>query len=185
MALGRESEGWLHDEDIWGQIEGMMSGANSAYDDATLNRIYGELHQAGQGRARAGGHDIQLDALRRGMSRSGLVTDAMAGLQRSTASDYTGGVRKVLMDKAKSDVTLKVQGIQMAQSWLHDRRAYILGLEGTEAQKELGLAQIRLGYARIRAQIQITQMQIGAMSGGGPDEDWQMIQQLLSGAMAA
>ena len=116
------------------------------------------------------------------MTRSGMVTDAMAGVQRTALSEYTGGVRKVLMDKAKSDVMLKVQGIKMAQSWLNDRRQYVLGLEGTQAQKELGLAQIRLGYARIRAQIQITQMQIGAMEGMQPDEDWAMLLGLLGQA---
>lgn len=172
----------MHDDDIWGHIEGLMSGDTSAYDDATLNRVYGELHQATQGRSRAAGREIQLDALRRGMTRSGMVTDAMAGVQRTALSEYTGGVRKVLMDKAKSDVMLKVQGIQMAQTWLNDRRQYILGLEGIQAQKELGLAQIRLGYARIRAQIQITQMQINAMAANAPDDDWATLQALLAQA---
>jgi len=183
VTLEREPLGWEHDDDIWGQIEGLMQGGTSAYDDATLNRIYGELHQAGQGRTRAAGMEIQMDALRRGMTRSGLVTDAMAGVQRSASADYTGGVRKVLMDKAKSDVMLKVQGIKMAQGWLNDRRQYVLGLEGTQAQKELGLAQIRLGYARIRAQIQMTQMQISAMSANAPDDDWNMLSSLVNAAM--
>ena len=166
-----------------------MSGGTSAFDDDTLNRMYGELHQATQGRTRAAGREIQLDALRRGMTRSGMVTDAMAGVQRSASSEYTGGVRKILIEKAKSDVMLKIQGIQMAQAWLGQRRQYILGLEGIEAQRELGLAQIRLGYARIRAEIQMTQMQINAMSsgggGGGPDADWDMLSDLLRQALAA
>jgi len=122
------------------------------------------------------------------MTRSGLVTDAMAGVQRSATSEYTGGVRKILIEKAKSDTMLKVQGIQMAQAWLGQRRQYILGLEGTQAQKELGMAQIRLGYARIQAEIRMTQMQINAMGsggGGGPDDDWVMLSNLLGQALAA
>jgi len=187
-GAGGGGAGWLHDDDIWGQIEGLMSGGTSAFDDDTLNRMYGELHQATQGRTRAAGREIQLDALRRGMTRSGMVTDATAGVQRAALSEYTGGVRKILIEKAKSDITLKVQGIQMAQAWLGQRREYILGLKGISAQKELGMAQVRLGYARIQAEIRMTQMQISAMGsggGGGPDEDWTMLSGLLGQALAA
>ena len=162
--------GYEHESDIWQFIEDMMNGNMSAYSPAALERMYGKLLQTSQGRARAAREEIRSDAVSRGMFRSGMVSDAMAGVQRGVSADVTKGMRSIMMRKAEADVKLKLQGLQQAQVWLQQRRNYVLAQAQDSLAREMGMAQIELGYAQINSQIQMLQMQLAGM-GGGDDND--------------
>ncbi len=169
--------------DVWKWIKGMMSGENSPFNDATVERMKASLFRSVQGRASASEDAIRRDAVRRGQMGAGFTGDAMAGVQRGALSEWGQGVTNIMVNKAKADLQQRMAALQASLGWLDHRRSWLLGKRADATARTIGEAQIQLGYAQVNAELKIARMQMAAMGGGGggsSDADADLLSSLLS-----
>lgn len=157
------------DANIKGWIDKLMSGEMSLFGPDYMNQQESQLFQAGQGRLRQSTDEINHDLISRGIGRSAVGSELTAGAGRTFQSDYSKGVRDLLVEKTRSDIEMKLKGLDAMQKWLDDRRQFIVQSESNAVQREIGLANVRLGYARIASEKELLQMQLNARVPPGPD----------------
>lgn len=153
-------------------IDDLMSGKISQYSPDTLDYIRTDLVRNRERAKETARETIYSDAARRGMFRSGQTSARVDSAIREADATYSKDWTQVLIDKARSDVQMKLAGLERAQDWLNSRRQFILGKESNETQRKLGEAQIALGYARIAAEKEMMEMQLSRMGGGGGERSF-------------
>lgn len=153
-------------------IDDLMSGKISQYSPDTLDYIRTDLIRNRERAKETARETIYSDAARRGMFRSGHTSARVDSAIREADATYSKDWTQVLIDKARSDVQMKLAGLERAQDWLNSRRQFILGKESNETQRKLGEAQIALGYARIAAEKEMMEMQLSRMGGGGGERSF-------------
>lgn len=157
---------------IKGFIDDLLAGKISQYDPNTMDYIRTDLIRNRERAKETAKDTVYADAARRGMFRSGQTSSRIDSAMREADSTYSRDWTQVLMDKARSDVQMKMAGLERAQDWLNSRRQFILGKESNDTQRRLGEAQIALGYARIEAEKEMTQMQLSRMGGGSSERSF-------------
>lgn len=166
---------------IWNTIQDALNGKFSPYDPSTIAAMKGQVFSAAMGRKAAGEQSVNDDLVSRGLARSGIGTSAHIDLENAANQAYTGGVTQIMIDKAQKEAAIKLQALDAAQKHLDSLRAYIVSRESNANQREIGLAQIQLGYAKIKSEKELLQMQLAKMGGGGGGQDWGNIFLQLAG----
>ncbi len=165
-------------------IDKLLNGGLSMFTPDYMAQQEAKLFQASQGRLRQSNDEINRDAIKRGVGRSGIPVDLNAAALRTSGADYSKGVRDLLIEKQRSDIEMKLKGLDAMMKWLDSRRQYILQKESNALQREIGLANIRLGYSRIDAEKEMLTQQLearGSGGGGGGGPDWSTVLQIIQG----
>lgn len=177
-------------ETIINGLNAILSGDDVPFSQDVLERQKAALFAATQGQAGAAQDTINRDLIRRGVFRSGIAADAEQGLQRAALQQYGQGVNAAQIEGAKENYQARMNALDRAQKHLDSYRQYILQKEMNETERQKALDTIKLGYARINADITIADKQIAAAKkGGGGGSSYNPIdafiqQQLLGGTPA-
>lgn len=136
---------------IWDNLTPIMSGQQTRYSPEVLARMDANAKLASRGEARAGRDVILQDAIRRGVSRGGIPTRALGNVERGATAAYTAATNQNQIEKAKADFADRMAALDAAEKWLAQMQAYAVSLDQTAAGREKAIAEIALGYTRIKA----------------------------------
>jgi hypothetical protein len=159
------------EKQIWDYINGVLTGKNTAYNDQVVGNMKADAFRTATGRAAADKNSLSEDLISRGIFRSGIASSGMSAIDRGASTQYSKAVGDINQQKALSDYQNKIQALTMAQAWLDSKRNYLLQKESNAIQREIGLAQIKLGYAKIASEKELLQLQLAHMGGGGGGGD--------------
>jgi hypothetical protein len=156
---------------ILGYIKDLLGGKFSAYSPEAVQGLRNKAQMTAQGRAEAERQQAFEDATNRGVPRGGQLGRAFFDIGRGTSGDISQRFQEIDIQKAESDVNLKLKGLDAAQRWLDSKRDYLTKKETNAITKSIGEAQIKLGYAKIASEEKMLQAQIDARPGGGGGGD--------------
>lgn len=143
-------------------IQDSMAGKFVPYGPDAINAIKSGLFQSSTGRAAAGKQALGQDLVRRGISRSGIAVEQNAAIDRSAASDYTGGVRDVLIKAAEANYQAKVNALQEARQIATLRQQYDLANARNELERNIANQNAQLAYFRIEQERKNLEAQLEA-----------------------
>lgn len=152
---------------IWDYINGVLNGKNTAYSDQVVTNMKSNAFNAEAGRSSADKDALSEDLISRGIFRSGIAASGMSAINRGASARYTKAAGDIDTQKTLSDYQNRMQALTMAQTWLDSKRNYLLQKESNAIQREIGLAQIKLGYAKIASEKELLQLQLDRMGRGG------------------
>ena len=162
-AAGIPGVGVNDGTDFEGIIRNHILTAMKGFDAPTLDRMKGQVFSAAMGRKAAGLESVNEDLVSRGLARSGIGAEAAIDLENKAQAEYTGGVTNIMI----KEVDYKMQALDRAQKHLDSLRDYIVSRESNAIQREIGLAQIKVAYAKIAAEKENLQLTLAARGGGG------------------
>jgi len=157
-------------KESWARIQSALGG----WDASTLERMKGQVFGAAMGRKAAGLESMSDDLLSRGLARSGIGAEGAIALENQAQQAYTGGVTNIMI----KEVEFKMAALDKAQKHLDSLRDYIVSRESNAIQREIGLAQIKLGYTKIEAERDMLTQELAARGGGGGNDPFNQFLQL-------
>ncbi len=128
------------DVDLEGQVKshvtGVLSGAVKRYDDKTLSQMKQGIFEASKGQAAQSKRSLRSELAKSGTLRSGAYQRGLQDIDREASSQYTKGVRDIMMEKAKAEWEDKVKALDQAESYLKRKQDYDIGLKQIDATLE-------------------------------------------------
>lgn len=155
------------EKQIWEHINDLLSGKTDPFSDERVRQMKGQAFQAGKGQEKNRLRALDEDLIGTGLYRSGVRARGRDDIRRDTSATYTGQVTGILMQQEVARYQARLDGLDRARNWLNDQRNYLLAKEDNEIKRQVGMAQIQLGYARIAAEERMLQAQLSKMGGGG------------------
>lgn len=92
------------------------------------------------------------DAVQRGLFRSGIPLDQQRQAREGAAARYSQATTQIENNAVLQNHQARLGALDRAQKWLDSKRQWILANETNALNRELGLKQVALGYARIQAE---------------------------------
>lgn len=127
IEQGGQDEG----QDVEGLIkegfQDILSGKKGSFSDETFANLKQALFESTRGQAKASQNEALRTAALTGTFRSPATQRVMRDIDTSARSQFTQGVRELMIEKAKAEWSDRMQGLQMAQQWLQQRQSYVLG----------------------------------------------------------
>lgn len=152
---------------IWDYINGVLTGQNTAYSPQVVQNMKTNAFQTANSRSAADKNALSEDLISRGIFRSGIASSGMSAIDRSASAQFSKASGDIDQQKALADFANRMQALTQAQAWLDSKRNYLLQKESNAIQREIGLAQIKLGYAKIASEKELLQLQLAHMGNGG------------------
>jgi hypothetical protein len=153
--------------DILAYIQSALKGSPSGYTDEVLAALTGKAKREEEGRRAADTEGFNEDLAGRNLFRSGIAARGALGIRNEASARYSGRVQGIYVEKQRQDAQMKLQYIGLLEKWLADRRDYLLRKEGNDIQRQIGLAQITLGYAKLAQEKELLLLQLHSGGGGG------------------
>lgn len=132
----------------------ILSGEKSRYSDERVAEMDAAAKSAALGSQKVAQDEIYRDALRRGIFRSGVTSRGIADTHRQAIASYTQAKTDIRQKKADADFDDRLVALKGTQDWLNSMRQHIAQLDATASQKEVGMAQVGLGYAQLELEKQ-------------------------------
>lgn len=150
-ALANDTQGI--DAQVKQHFSDVLSGAAKRFDDKTVAQMKQGLFETTKGQAAQSTRQLRQQLAKSGTLRSGAFGRGVADIEKSAASDFTKGVREIMMEKAKAEWEDKSKAIDQAQSWLKQKYDYDIGLKQIDATLESARIQAgaTLGAAALSA----------------------------------
>lgn len=120
------------------------------YTDDVINAMKAKLFASSAGRTAAAKQAAGQDIVRRGLSRSGIATETLAGIERAGASDYSGGVRDILIKAAEENYKARLSALDRAKEVVALKAQYDLANARNQLDRDIAVSNAALGYARIQ-----------------------------------
>jgi hypothetical protein len=136
---------------IWDNLAPIMSGQQTRYSPEVMARLDANAKAASRGEARAGRDAVLRDAITRKVGRSGIASRGIANVERQAVTDYTQTSNQNQIEKVRADFGDRMAALDAAEKWLAQMQSYVATLDQTAAGREKAIAEIALGYARIKA----------------------------------
>ena len=127
----------------------ILAGEDLPWNADQIGRTKQELFETVQGRKKAALGNIDRDAVRRGIYRSGIAAEQAGETERQASSTYAQGSRAVDSQAVTENYQARMAGMDRAQKYLDSLREYWLKRDANDIARQSALAQIQLGYARI------------------------------------
>jgi hypothetical protein len=167
---------------IMAHIQGILSGQQVPFSDERVERLKGQALRTSQGRSEAARQALDEDLITSGMFRSGARVRGRQDIVRNEGAQYSQTAAGILNTAETENFKARTDALDRAQKWLDDKRNYLLQKESNDIQLRVGLAQIQLGYARIKAERDMLTQQLAARGGGGSGpSDTDLIRRLING----
>jgi hypothetical protein len=135
------------------QLEGRLSGADSAFNPEVMSMMKQKLHSAVEGKKASSQRSLRSDLVSRGILRGGVGAESFENLEVAALQEYSAGVRDIMIEKAMSDWQDRKEAARDALAWLDSVRSYELGKEQNAIAREQVKATIE--SARISAGAQM------------------------------
>lgn len=137
-------------------------GGQTRYSPEVMQDILAGFKAESEGQVQQGTESLNQDLANRGLFRS--PAGAAQAQQVRLAGDqrFSEGSRQLRVEKATKDFEDKLSAIDRAQADLNSTRSYIAQLDITQAEREKLNATIKLGYARIDAEMQMLLKQLAS-----------------------
>jgi hypothetical protein len=148
------------EKEIWDQISALMGGELSAFGPDAMRAMRNRAQMTAMGRGRAERDALTELMVNNGMLRSGMAARGFADIERGVSGEIGSRFGELDIAKAQSDVQLKLRGLDLATQFLREREQYLLGKESNAITREIGLAQVKLGYAKINAERDMLSQQL-------------------------
>ena len=146
-------------------FQGVLSGASKRFDDKTVSMMKQGLFETSKDQSSQSKRNLRSELAKSGTLRSGAYGRGVADIERSAASDYTKGVREIMLEKAKTEWEDKSKAIDQAQSWLKQKYDYDIGLKQIDAT--IKSAEIQAGATITAAGISAGATRDAARAGAG------------------
>lgn len=154
------------------RIKAIMGG-ETRFSPEVMASMRGGLHNATQGKLQRTREAIGTDAVSRGMYRSGATSAALADAEMGAASDYTTGVRDIMVQKAMYDFQDKMAGLQAAEQDLERQQQFYLTKDMHQIQRDQLTANIELQRLSIQNARESLQAQL--------QQQWQLANLQIEG----
>jgi hypothetical protein len=149
QGLGTESP---YSQEVWQAIMGRLKGG-TRYTPEVVSSLLGEAKmQAGQGKTQQT-EEALANAARRGMARSPTQNAMFRDINARASGQLLNTRNQISRAKIDADFQDKTEAINSAQKWLDSMRDFVARMEGTQAQREAAMANVTLGYARLRQEM--------------------------------
>lgn len=148
-------------------IQDMLSGKDAPYSPDRVEYLKGEAFRTAQGRSQAQRQQLDEDLITSGMFNSGARVRGRQDIVRGADTQYSQARGQILSTAEEQNFRARADALDRAQKWLDAKRQYLLQKESNDIQLRIGLAQIKLGYARIQAERDMLTQQLAARGGGG------------------
>lgn len=155
------------EDDILARLREMLAGHDVPFTDDVVSRMRSQAFATSRGRLPAENDAIYRDAARRGMLRGGETGERVDAARRAAGDQYGAASNEILTKQVVVNFQARLDALDRAQKWLDSQRSYLLGKESNAIQREIGLAQIKLGYSKIEAEKEMLLLQLDRMGGGG------------------
>lgn len=141
-------------------LEGIISGNDLPFSDEVVAAHTSAALEDREAQRESARRAINSDLTSRGLFRSGIGTDAVAEADANAYQNYSQRRRDSFITQAKENFSARERALENAASLLAQQMQFLLGSESNTYQREIGLAQIQLGYARIQNELKIAQDQL-------------------------
>lgn len=162
-------------EDIESMIRGYlteaMGGKYDPYSASSITSMRNQAVRTALGGAARQRDQAMEDLINRGMERGGERTRTFGDIERGASAQIGERFGQITIETTRANAEMKLRVLGQMQNWLDQKRDYLLRSESNAIQREIGLAQIKLGYAKISADKEMLQMQLAKMGGGGGGGD--------------
>ncbi len=160
-----------YSQKVWKSIMDRLNG-ESRYSPEVVSALQGQIKmQAEQGKTQQTDEALA-NMASRGMARSGNQNAVFRDINARASGQVLGAQNDIAKAKIDADFQDKSAALQSAQQWLDSMRQYTATMTGTQAQKEAAMANISLGYARLKQEMDMMREQYAmgmnsTMFGGG------------------
>jgi hypothetical protein len=148
-----------------------IGGQFDPYSAASITAMRNQAFREAMGGAARERQQLQEDLISRGMERAGERTRGFADIERGASAQLGQRFGQITIETTRANAENRLRVLGMMQQWLDAKRNYLLQKESNAITREIGLAQIKLGYAKIDAEKEMLQMQLARMGGGGGGGD--------------
>lgn len=135
--------------EIWKSILGRLKGG-SRFTPEVMDTLLGSIKSQGEGAAERASEEAEADFARRGLSRSSLAGRAQQEIRTGLAGDILQSQAALKKAKVDADFADKTQAINDGLNWLNSLRTHVAQMKATSAQKEVAMANIKLGYQQLQ-----------------------------------
>lgn len=111
------------------KAEDMMDGKESRYNDERVSMMKDQMFESTIGRVGKEVRAMDGGMVRRGMFRSGMSARAESDIRQNAMTNYSRGVKDIMIKKMDAEFEDKMKGMQMTQTWLSQKQNYDLGKE--------------------------------------------------------
>jgi hypothetical protein len=136
---------------IWGSIMQRLQGG-TRFTPQVMDTLLGAQKSQAEGAAGRASAEAEADMARRGLSRSSLAGRAQQQIRTGVGQTMLQATAQLQRAKIDADFQDKTQAIQDGLNWLNSLRSYVSSLNATQAQKEVAMANIQLGYQQLTHQ---------------------------------
>jgi hypothetical protein len=156
---------------IWQALLARLNGG-SRYTPGVVSGLMGQAKLT----AEAGGEQQRQaaleDAATRGIARSSVINPAFREIRAGVSSQLLQTQNQIQKAKIDADFQDKTETLNQMLEWLNSLRQHQASMASTSAQRDVGMANITLGYARLQQEMQMMQEQYQqqlsmVMLGGG------------------
>lgn len=138
------------DATIMQGVRDALSGKLNPYGPTEIARAKAAHLQAARGGAAQAKVNVNRDAIRRGLSRSGIPIEQAAAIDRAAGADYSTNIRETLRTAVTENYKAKVAALERAQSYLGQRQQVALAGIRNTLDFQIANAQNSLAAARLR-----------------------------------
>lgn len=118
-AFGSDTEGRINT-----YLQKIMSGEGTPFNPAVMGKLRGRLFAAANGQADTAINQAKDDAVKRGMFRSGLPTDAILAARAAAGQNYTKGEADLESQAANANNQSSMQAVQDLIAQLQNSRQF-------------------------------------------------------------
>lgn len=139
---------------LWQQLmEDLKKG--SRFSPEVMASLLGETKLGAEQASNAQLEQSNADLATRGVARSGFAADQAREIRANASNQVLAARNQILRAKVDADFQDHKSTLDAMQAWLNNSRQQVLQWNATQAQKEVALAQIELGYQQLQQQFDI------------------------------
>lgn len=137
---------------LWQALMDRMT-QGSRYDPATMATLEAATKESAEGAAQSQTEDLNNNLASRGLARSGVATPGYQAIRANAGNQVLQAKSTILKAKIDADYQDQSDTLAKMQDWINGQRSAVLTSNQTEAQKQIALAQIQLGYSQLQQQM--------------------------------
>lgn len=150
--------GGLQSDEIWQAILARLKG-ESRYTPAVVSSLMGEQKTLAEGQAANQEQQLNANLTQRGMLRAPNQTEGYRSIRANVGTTLLQSNNQIKRAKIDADFEDKTAAINEGIAWLNSLRDYYARMAATSASKDVGMANVQLGYAQLQQQLQIIREQ--------------------------
>ena len=132
------------DKQIREGFEGILDGSKSRYSDERVKLMKDEMFESTMGQVKSQIRGADASAARRGLFRSGIAARTETDLRREGLKSFSKGVREIMIKKMDAEFQDRMQALNLANTYLNNKRQYALGVERNAIAREQISAQMAI-----------------------------------------